>query len=158
MPVEVLRYGFVTDSGGPGRNRGGLAFTRDFRFLQDMSFNLRGDRRDHPPFGIEGGAPGAPSAHLLVSADGTEQNLPTMPMRGFMGHKDDSIRLVGAGGGGFGDPFEREPQRVLADVIEEKVSVEGAAHDYGVVVSGETLAVDEEATRKLRSERRRGTA
>jgi N-methylhydantoinase B len=158
MPVEVLRYGFVTDSGGPGRNRGGLAFTRDFRFLQDMTFNLRGDRRDHPPYGVEGGLPGSPSAHLLVSADGNQQNLPTMPMHGFTGRKGDTIRLVGAGGGGFGDPFEREPHRVLVDVVEEKVSIEGAARDYGVVIGNETLAVDEDATRALRSSRQRGIA
>ena len=54
MPVEVLRYGFVADSGGAGRHRGGLAFTREFRFLQPTGFNLRGDRRDHPPYGLEG--------------------------------------------------------------------------------------------------------
>ena len=154
MPVEVLRYGFVTDSGGPGRNRGGLAFTRYFRFLQLMAFNLRGDRREHPPYGVEGCAPGAPAAHTLVSADGSERNLPTMPMRGFVGRKGEAIRLVGAGGGGFGDALAREPHRVLADVIEEKVSVEGAARDYGVVIGSDRVSVDEAATRALRSQRR----
>lgn len=151
MPVEIVRYGFVTDSGGAGRNRGGLAFTREFRFLQDTAFNLRGDRRDHPPYGIDGGATGAPSAHVLVAPDGTERMLPTMPMHGFTAHKGDVFRLVGAGGGGFGDPFTRDPDRVLADVIEDKVSIEGARHDYGVAIDAIMLAVDEAATRNLRS-------
>lgn len=151
MPVEIVRYGFVTDSGGAGRNRGGLAFTREFRFLQDTAFNLRGDRRDHPPYGIDGGATGAPSAHVLVAPDGTERMLPTMPMHGFTAHKGDVFRLVGAGGGGFGDPFTRDPDRVLADVIEDKVSIEGAARDYGVAIDAIMLVVDEAATRNLRS-------
>ena len=151
MPVEVVRYGLVPDSGGPGRNRGGMAFIREFRFHQETSFNLRGDRRDHPPYGIEGGGTGAPSAHILVSPDGTECLLPTMPMRAFTAKAGDVFRLVGAGGGGYGAPFERDQARVLADVVEEKVTVGGAARDYGVVVDPTTFTINEAATRALRS-------
>lgn len=151
MPVEIVRYGFVTDSGGAGRNRGGLAFIREFRFQQDTGFNLRGDRRDHPPFGIDGGRSGAPSAHVLIATDGSERMLPAMPMHAFTAHAGDVIRLVGAGGGGFGDAFEREPSRVLADVIEEKVSVEGASRDYGVVIDPVSGTVDQPATLALRA-------
>jgi N-methylhydantoinase B len=158
MPVEITRYGFIADSGGPGRNRGGLAFVREFRFHQETGFNLRGDRRDHPPFGIDGGAAGAPSAHILVSPDGSERLLPAMPMRGFTARAGDILRLCGAGGGGFGDPFAREPERVLADVIEEKVTVSGAARDYGVVVDPAMLTVDEAATRALRAGALKGAA
>lgn len=158
MPVEVVRYGFVADSGGPGRNRGGLAFVREFRFHQDMGFNLRGDRRDHPPFGIEGGGPGAPSAHILVSSDGAERLLPAMPMHAFTARAGEVFRLVGAGGGGFGDAFAREPARVLADVVEEKVSVAGAARDYGVAIDPATLSIDQFATRSLRAGATRGAA
>lgn len=158
MPVEVVRYGFVADSGGPGRNRGGLAFAREFRFLQETGFNLRGDRRNHPPFGIDGGGTGAPSAHVLVAADGTERILPAMPMRAFIARPGEVFRLVGAGGGGFGDPLLREPARVVADVIEEKVTVGGAARDYGVVIDPERLLVDDAATRSLRAGRVRGVA
>lgn len=151
MPVEVARYGLVPDSGGPGRNRGGLAFVREFRFHQDTVINLRGDRRDHPPFGIDGGRPGAPSAHVLIGADGTRRLLPTMPMQAFAVKAGDVFSLVGAGGGGFGAAFEREPARVLADVIEEKVTVAGAARDYGVVIEQATLQVDMGATHALRA-------
>lgn len=151
MPVEVACYGLVADTGGPGRNRGGLAFVREFRFHQDTVVNLRGDRRDHPPFGIDGGRPGAPSAHILVAADGAQRMLPTMPMQAFSVKAGDVFRLVGAGGGGFGAAFEREPERVLADVIEDKVTVAGAARDYGVVIDQATLSIDVAATNALRA-------
>jgi len=155
MPVEVVRYGFVADSGGPGRNRGGLAFVREFRFHQETGFNLRGDRRDHPPFGIDGGGAGAPSAHVLVATDGSERALPAMPMNAFTAREGEVFRLVGAGGGGFGDAFAREPARVLADVIEDKVTVAGAARDYGVAIDPATLVIDDDATRSLRATRAR---
>lgn len=154
MPVEVLRYGFVADSGGAGRNRGGLAFIREFRFLQSTGFNLRGDRRDHPPYGLAGGGTGGPSAHVHITAGGVETSLPTMPMRGFVAAAGDVFRLVGAGGGGFGAALEREPERVLADVVAEKVSVDGAARDYGVVIAAG--AVDIGATERLRAQRQGG--
>jgi N-methylhydantoinase B len=153
MPVEVTAYGLVADSGGPGTYRGGLGFVREFRFLKEMNFNLRGDRRDHPPYGLEGGLPGGPSAHLLVRGDGSSENLPTMPMRGFAARTGDTFRLIGAGGGGYGRPDGREPSRVLADVIAGKVSIAGAARDYGVVIDEAAMAVDALATERLRSER-----
>lgn len=157
MPVEVLRYGFVPDSGGAGLHRGGLAFIREFRFLQPTGFNLRGDRRDHPPYGLEGGGTGGPSAHVHITADGAEKNLPTMPMRGFAAAAGDVFRLVGAGGGGYGDALDRQPERVLADVVAEKVSIDGAARDYGVIIDDD-LAVDLGATQSLRAARRAGAA
>ena len=155
MPVEVLQYGFLADSGGAGRNRGGLSFVREFRFLQPTGFNLRGDRRDHPPYGLEGGGTGGPSSHTHITADGTELSLPTMPMHGFAAARDDIFRLVGAGGGGYGDAMERDPARVLADVVAEKVSIEGAVRDYGVVIDRQSLTVDPDQTADLRARRRR---
>jgi N-methylhydantoinase B len=152
MPVEVLRYGLVPDSGGPGAFRGGLAFVREFRFLAPVRFVLRGDRRDHPPFGFEGGAPGAPSAHLFIEAGGTERSLPTMPMQSFAAGTGDVFRLVGAGGGGYGDPLTREPRRIAEDLLEGKVSAEGAARDYGVVFAGDGVSIDLVATQLRRAE------
>jgi N-methylhydantoinase B len=151
MPVEIIRYGFLPDSGGPGRNRGGLAFVREFRFLQDTTFTLRGDRRDHRPSGVEGGMPGSPSAHILLATDGTEQTLPAMPMHSFRARKGEVFRLAGAGGGGYGNPFTREPERVLGDVVEEKITVEGAARDYGVVIDPVTFRVDLSTTETRRA-------
>src|SRR5690606_28733572 len=89
MPVEVVRYGLVPDTGGPGEFRGGLSFVREFRFLESMSFTLRGDRRRNPPYGFERGRPGAPSAHIFVTEDGNARNLPTMPMESFHARPGD---------------------------------------------------------------------
>lgn len=154
-PVEILSYGFVPDSGGPGRQRGGLSFIREMKFLQDARFTIRGDRRDHPPYGIDGGRPGGPSAHILVSPDGTEKSYPTMPMESCQAKAGDVFRLIGAGGGGFGNPFERAPAAVLADVIEEKVTIAGAARDYGVVIEAGSMTLDRAATQDLRALRMR---
>lgn len=150
MPVEVLRYGLVPDTGGPGEFRGGLSFIREFRFLAPIRFVLRGDRRDHPPFGFEGGMPGSPSAHILVRADGTEQGLPTMPMESFTARAGDVFRLIGAGGGGYGDPLLRDPIRIEDDLREGKVTAEGAARDYGVVFAADGVSIDRDATGRRR--------
>lgn len=151
MPVEVLRYGLVADTGGPGEFRGGLSFVREFRFLAPIRFVLRGDRRDHPPFGFEGGGPGAPSAHILIRADGTEQGLPTMPMESFNARAGDVFRLIGAGGGGYGDALQRDPIRVEDDLREGKVTADGAARDYGVVFAADGVSVDRDATSRRRA-------
>lgn len=151
MPVEVLRYGLVADTGGPGEFRGGLSFVREFRFLAPIRFVLRGDRRDHPPFGFEGGGPGAPSAHILIRADGTEQGLPTMPMESFSARAGDVFRLIGAGGGGYGDALQRDPIRVEDDLREGKVTADGAARDYGVVFAADGVSVDRDATSRRRA-------
>lgn len=151
MPVEVLRYGLVPDTGGPGEFRGGLSFIREFRFLAPIRFVLRGDRRDHPPFGFEGGMPGSPSAHILVRADGTEQGLPTMPMESFTARAGDVFRLIGAGGGGYGDPLLRDPIRIEDDLREGKVTAEGAARDYGAVFAADGTTIDQAATASRRA-------
>ncbi len=80
LPLEVIRYGLVPDSGGPGRFRGGLAYVREFRVLaQRAVLTIRSDRRFHPPYGLHGGAPGGSSSNVLVSADG-QREIPGMPM------------------------------------------------------------------------------
>ncbi len=152
MPVEVLRYGLVPDSGGPGEFRGGLAFVREFRFLAPIRFVLRGDRRDHPPFGFEGGRPGAASAHILIGADGRETHLPTMPMQSFTAGAGEVFRLVGAGGGGYGEALRRDPARVAEDLREGKVTATGASRDYGVVLTEDGAAIDLAATERRRAE------
>jgi N-methylhydantoinase B len=149
MPVEVTDYALVPDSGGAGRFRGGLAFTRAFRFLAPTRFSLRGDRRDHPPYGLEGGSAGAPAGHSLTKAAGGTVALPMMPMRTFLAEPGDVFRMTGAGGGGHGDPMARDPASVAADLLEGKVTAEGARRDYGVVVSDGK--VDVAATARLRA-------
>ena len=149
LPLEVTRYGLVPDSGGAGKHRGGLASVREFRFLAERSeFTIRTDRRDHPPYGIARGGPGAASANTLID-EGGEHEVETMPMKSFVARRGAVFRMVSAGGGGYGDPRERDPAAVLEDVREEKLTRAAARDLYGVVITGEG-SVDAPATRALR--------
>jgi N-methylhydantoinase B len=151
MPLEVVEYALVPDSGGAGRHRGGLAFVREFRLRSgEASCTLRSDRRAHPPYGIAGGRPGGPSGNRLRRRGGGEVLLPTMPMSSLPLAAGDSFRHVSAGGGGYGDPLARDPEAVLEDVAEGKVSAEAAGRDYGVVVDGKAGTLDRAATAALR--------
>jgi N-methylhydantoinase B len=110
---------------------------------------VRSDRRDHRPFGLYGGSPGQPSENYL-NPDTDGKLLPsklTMTIR-----KGDVFRHVLAGGGGWGDPLERDPRAVLRDVRNEYLSAARAKADYGVIVDTAAWRVDEAATRKLRAE------
>jgi N-methylhydantoinase B len=81
LPLQVTEYSFVADSGGPGRRRGGLAFSRTYRVLADNAqCTMRADRRDHPPYGLAGGEPGGGSLNVLNPGEANERKLPTMPM------------------------------------------------------------------------------
>ena len=150
-PIEIVRYGFVPDSAGPGRQRGGAAFERAFRLRSgEATFTTRSDRRAHPPFGLSGGAPGAGSRNLLLRADGSATSLPTMPMQSYAMRAGDCFHHVSAGGGGFGPATERVPEAVAADVADGLVSPAGAARDYGVAIDPTTGQVDAAGTRTLR--------
>ncbi len=150
-PVRIERYGLVRDSGGAGRYRGGMAIERSWRLLDgEANLSIRSDRRVHQPYGLHGGGPGAPS-NVVLTRDGSSEVLPTMistTMRA-----GDLLYHRQAGGGGWGDPFERPPEEVLADVRNDKVSPEAARELYGVVLDERTLAVDYEATAALRRAR-----
>jgi N-methylhydantoinase B len=149
LPLEVLRYGMVQDSGGAGEHRGGLAFVREFRLTADEAvFTTRADRRDHPPYGFNSGQPGSGSSNTLLSGN-QERALPTMPMEAIKWRAGDVFRHVSAGGGGYGDPLARDPALVLADVLDEKVSTAAARELYAVVIK--SGAIDEAATRRLRA-------
>jgi len=149
LPLEVVRYGMVQDSGGAGARRGGLAFVREFRLLADEAvFTTRADRRDHRPYGFAGGQPGRGSQNILITGKG-ERALPTMPMEALKWKAGDVFRHVSAGGGGYGDPLARDPALVLADVLDGKVSPHAARELYGVVI--EKDSIDETATQRLRA-------
>jgi N-methylhydantoinase B len=151
-PIVVERYGLVPDTGGAGRYRGGLSVERVWRCLTpDTSLIVRSDRARHAPYGLAGGAPGATSVNLVVHPDGSEERLPAM-FSTMIGAGDVYLHRM-AGGGGWGDPFERDPEAVAHDVRNEKVSVDAAGELYGVVIGRDGL-VDGEATSAVRDERR----
>ncbi len=149
LPLRVERYGVVPDSGGAGRQRGGLAYVREYELLaRKATLTFRTDRRDHPPYGLDGGEPGAPSSNVVVS-NGEARELPTMPMKAFVLGRGDRFIHASAGGGGFGNPHERDPAAVLEDVLDGKVTDAAARERYGVVLSDGL--VDIEATHALRA-------
>jgi N-methylhydantoinase B len=151
-PIRIERYGLVPDTGGPGRSRGGLALTREYRILADEAIlNVRSDKRKHPPHGLFGGQPGSPSWNI-INPGPQQRILPVLMTEVETLWKGDLFRHIMAGGGGYGDPLEREPALVLQDVVEEKVSIEMARADYGVVITadGAEDIIDHQATAALR--------
>jgi N-methylhydantoinase B len=147
-PVLIERYALAQDSGGAGARRGGLGVERQFRILAERAtLQWRSDRRAHRPYGIVGGWPGAASSTSVWTSDGW-QTLPTKFIRTF--EKGQRIRHVTAGGGGAGDPLARDPERVLDDVRQGRVSAQAALELYRVVVRPDPWQVDALATQALR--------
>ena len=152
-PIEVVQYGYVPDSGGPGKHRGGLGLVREYRYLADRgTLQMRADRVRFAPYGLYGGKPGGRSKNVY-DPDGAnvtlESKVKNRPIAA-----GEVVRHVMAGGGGYGWPFERAVEAVLRDVRDEKVTVESARADYGVVIDPRTLEVDPAATERLRAEMR----
>lgn len=154
-PLRIESYGFVADTGGPGKFRGGLSLERSYRILaDDVYFGVRSDKTDFAPHGLSGGEPGQPARNLLLS-HGAQRRLPAMPTEAITLSRGDLYVHRMAGGGGFGPAHERDPEQVRADVLDDKVSVACARDTYGVVLGeGPRCTVDQEATRMLRETRR----
>ncbi|GAB2942922.1 hydantoinase B/oxoprolinase family protein [Nonomuraea fastidiosa] len=158
-PVEVLEtkspmfiewYGYRPDSGGPGRHRGGVGVGRTYRFTAPSTGICLVYKTKTRPWAIGGGRPGE-SNHVILNP-GTDREVVQGGSYNRLEAGEVLVNNTG-GGGGYGDPFEREPARVAADVRNGFVSVEAAARDYGVSVDPVTFEVDEEATARLRASR-----
>jgi N-methylhydantoinase B len=147
-PIRITKYGFAPDTEGAGRFRGGLALVRDFQYLDDgIEVRTRCDRVKHPPWGILGGGTAKASE---VSLTAGHKTTPLPGKSSVRVSKNDRIHTQWCGGGGYGNPFEREPERVLEDVIEEKISVDRARNVYGVIVDPASRSVDLVATTTYR--------
>jgi N-methylhydantoinase B len=148
-PVLVEERGLRTDSCGPGKYRGGLGLDMRVRNLVEGRWNFEHTKRAKcPPWGLWNGKPGEAGGYLMRLPD--EKDF--QQMRG--AHVQvpigaEAITRTG-GGGGWGNPLERDPELVRRDVVEEFISLESALRDYGVVLT-QKLEVDVEATRKQRS-------
>ena len=152
QPLLINRYGYVPDSAGAGKHRGGLGIIREYTMLADEAMvQIRSDRTKFLPWGTQGGQPGSPTRSVL-NPETENRALPSKFMLDMK--KGDVYRLVQAGGGGYGDPLERDPDAVLEDFRQEKVSAAHARSEYGVVIDEATEYLDLDATAELRSEMR----
>jgi N-methylhydantoinase B len=151
-PVRLRRYAINPDSGGPGRWRGGCGIIREFEFLApEAVISVRIDGIDFPPWGVGGGKEGG--AGKCVINPGRSDEREVAPISdGTVIRCGDIVRIETGGGGGYGHPFDREPERVLADVRGGFVSAASAEQDYGVVLTPD-LTIDEPATRRRRENR-----
>lgn len=153
-PLTVLEYGSRPDSGGAGFHRGGNGVHKVYRFEADGEVAIHDDRERSQPWGILGGLPGVTSQKTLLRVNGESVSLASK-VSCVKVKKGDVLVYETAGGGGWKDPLDRPAELVRADVRRKLVSVEKAREDYGVVLSSETLELEESATLKLRAEKRK---
>ncbi|MBM3525523.1 MAG: hydantoinase B/oxoprolinase family protein, partial [Alphaproteobacteria bacterium] len=148
-PLRVERYELRGDPPGAGKWRGGIGALREVRFLSDGFFSCNGDRTLEAPKGLFDGADGLPARVTRIDREGREENCRSKAS----GRKiaaGDVIRIEGPNAGGYGDPRARDPERVLADVLDGVLGVEAARETYGVAIDPARRCVDAEATRRLR--------
>ena len=147
FPLRIVQYETIADSGGPGLHRGGNGLSMGYQFLEPGNISIHDDRWLTHPWGVNGGHPGARSNKLMVRADGSEE---------WMESKCDRIRVEAGdilyfntwGGGGWGDPLQRDPAQVALDAQRGLITVEGAKR-YGVML-GADYGIDQRGTDDLR--------
>ncbi|WP_340691239.1 hydantoinase B/oxoprolinase family protein [Hyphomonas sp.] len=148
FPMVIEKYETVADSGGAGLHRGGNGIKMSYRFLEPGQIAIHDDRWFVPPWGVNGGEPGMRARKILEKPDGTQTILPNK-IEELAVEADDVLHFITWGGGGWGDPLERDPELVGKEIVQGLVTVEGARR-YGVVAS-ERGNVDAEATSSLRA-------
>ncbi len=152
--VETLKL--AVDSGGAGRFRGGLGYEKHLRMLKDAHFMSIADRSILACWGVKGGKAGAPFQVTVNPGQPDEREVDALADAEQV-KAGDLIRIRTTGGGGWGDPLERDPGLVVRDITWEKVSPEAALADYGVVLTGsmatDDLGHDAEATAAERERR-----
>ena len=157
-PLHFRSLRLLADSGGAGRLRGGPASEVIYGpRATPMRVFYMADFARNPASGVRGGLPGTVASAHVIAADGTEQQVEAIGDS--LLAPGEWIRGIEAGGGGYGDPLEREPQAVLTDVLERWVTREAARAVYGVVLiesraAGSEASVDEDGTAALRAELR----
>ena len=157
FPFLVERLTLAVDSGGPGLHRGGLGYEKHLRMLRDAHFMSIADRSILACWVVRGRLAGRPFEVVVDPGGPNEREVDALadaePVRA-----GEVIRIRTTGGGGWGDPLDREPALVVRDVVWRKVSPEGALRDYGVVLTGslegDDLGHDATATDETRANRR----
>ena len=148
FPLRVTRFDVRTDSGGPGKFRGGLGCIREYQVLEAATVPVRsaqgGQRRKLPPWGVFGGGP-ARAGSIFVNDVEVPDHLYEITLK-----PGDVLRVELNSGGGYGDALDRDPELVLGDGRDGYVTLQGARDDYSVVISPKTLKLDPAATAALR--------
>ncbi len=153
FPLRVETYETIPDSGGPGLHRGGNGLSVGYRFLCDGAIAIHDDRWLTYPWGVSGGLPGKRSTKRLIREDGSTEILPAK-CEGIAVKAGDVLYFDTWGGGGWGDPFDRDPKAVADDVARGLVSAQGARR-YGVVMeNGNVNVAETESLRKVLKEER----
>lgn len=152
-PIRIHRALLRCDAGGAGRFRGGTGIEKEFELTEgECEITHRGDRFFTQPWGLFGGKPGASWATRVTRKDGEAFDVPArlrFPLR-----NGDRMHCYTGGGGGHGDPLERDPSAVTEDVWDGKVSAQSARNDYGVVIDEMTGDFDPEETERQREQTR----
>ncbi len=150
FPLVIEKYETVPDSGGAGLHRGGNGIEMVYRFLRPGLIAIHDDRWFVPPWGVNGGEPGARARKVLVKADGT-RTIVGNKLEDFPVDAGDQLHFITWGGGGWGDPLTREPALLAKELGQGLVTVAGARR-YGVVLADGR--VDAAATEQLRGDMR----
>lgn len=150
FPMRITQYTSIPDSGGAGLNRGGNGILMTYEFLNQGTISIHDDRWFTYPWGVNGGKPGERSTKILRRADGTEEVLGSKADRIDV-FEGDCLDYITWGGGGWGNPLERDPELVALEVERGLVSLDGAFHNYGVKLADDG-SVDSAATEAKRTE------
>jgi len=153
FPLRVERYAVRPDSGGPGLHRGGCGVVRDVRVLAEKAeLATRMENTVVAPYGVAGGRAGRTGRITLNPGTPEERELVALG-DGIVLKRGDLLRLETCGGGGWGDPLERDPERVRTDVARGFITARGAFEDYGVALDPATLDLDKTTTDEERRRR-----
>ena len=155
LPFVVEECVLRQDSGGAGRQRGGLGVRKVVRMTSEMRLNSHIERTRCAPWGLYGGDDALPNRLTIRRADGRVEQFPNGKTSALPLAPGDAFIAESGGGGGYGDPLERPAERVRADVVDGYVSPEAAHDRYGVVLAPATLALDVPATERRRQALRR---
>ena len=153
FPLRIERYAIRPDSAGPGYFRGGCGIIREVRIMVDCTLSTRMDNVRFPCFGIDGGMSGWPGRFTLNPGAPDEDDIPPAS-EGISVKSGDILRIETGGGGGWGDPFTRNPKDVQRDVLEGYVTQSAALSEYGVALSDNGREIDQSDTEVARNQSR----
>lgn len=151
-PLRVSRYELRENDEGAGENRGGIGPIREIEFTQPGRVSVEGEGNKYPPWGADGGSEGT-TGQLVLNPDTEDETHLSSKLENQPIDEGQRLQLVGPCGGGWGDPLDRDPEKVRDDVLDDLVSVDRAREAYGVVLT-DKHEVDEAATETLRADRR----